>query len=417
MSLPPAAGPPEQPLPEVSPPSACIVECGKALDISYLQYLWEAHANILQCMWDCRAWSALYDGDSPDAETFLQTLTEGSAPSPPSPGCGPLPQPPRKMGPMLAAPRKDKSQTDLEWDDSYDTGMSPGADVGSAGPYDNLESSGQPMPMDPPKHIQEMKKNAILRFKGTYIEESDFQDDVMVYRLCAEKDSEDATSSQEEPARPPARGQTEVQSPPLNNGPLPSPQPGTDSEEEPNRDRVDTCPNVAKEPQREREPEGAPEPHAEPAPPVSEAGHDSDLMVIDPEGEDFIAQYDQIIKELDSGAEGLMGQNFSSPEPSVLANEQEGKEDSRGEEEEEGKRELEEEEEEDFDSFIAEAPAAEAMPSPFGVREETGFASHRPVRTQSIPFTGDRLSLLCDFCFESACTYDSGRVRSVEVRH
>ncbi|XP_036914300.1 protein FAM160A1 [Sturnira hondurensis] len=390
-----SSGPLEQPLPEASPPSACIVECGKALDISYLQYLWEAHANILQCMRDCRAWSALYDGDSPDAETFLQTLTEDCAPSPTAPECRPPQQPPRKTGPVLEAPRKDKSQTDLEWDDSYDTGISSGADVGSPGPYDDPEGSGQPVPMDPPRHIQEMKKNALLRFKGTYIEESDFQDDVMVYRLCAEKDSEDATSPQEEPSRPPAQGQTEVQSPPLNNGPLPSPQPESDAEEEPNRDSSDMFPNMSQEPPREQDPEGAPEPQAEPAPPVSEAGHSSDLMVTDPEGEDFIAQYDQIIKELDSSTEGLMGQNFSSPDPSLLTNEQEGKEDSRGEEEEEeGKRELEEEEEDDFDSFIADAPATEAMPSPFGVREETACAGHRPARTQSIPFTGPFISVV-----------------------
>ncbi|XP_045687671.1 FHF complex subunit HOOK interacting protein 1A [Phyllostomus hastatus] len=393
-----SSGPLEQPLPETPPPSACIVECGKALDISYLQYLWEAHANILQCMRDCRAWSALYDGDSPDAEMFLQTLAEDRAPSPTSPAGRPPQQPPRQTGAVLVAPRKDKSQTDLEWDDSYDTGISSGADVGSPGPYDDLEGSGQPMPADPPKHIQEMKKNAILRFKGTYIEESDFQDDVMVYRLCAEKDSEDATGSQEEPAGPPAQGRTEVQSPPLNNGPLPSPQPQTDSEEEPDRDGSDMFPSVSQEPRWERCPEGAPEPHAEPAPPVSEAGHHSDLMVVDPEGEDFIAQYDQIIKELDSGTEGLMGQNLSPPDPLLLTNEQEGKEDRRGEEEEEeeeGKRELEEEEEEeDFDSFIADAPAAEAVPSPFGVREETDFASHRPARTQSIPFTGPFISVV-----------------------
>ena len=64
----PGAGPAEQLLPEASPPSACIVEYGKALDISYLQYLWEAHSNILRCMRDCRVWSALYDGDSPNPE-------------------------------------------------------------------------------------------------------------------------------------------------------------------------------------------------------------------------------------------------------------------------------------------------------------------------------------------------------------
>ncbi|XP_054418501.1 FHF complex subunit HOOK-interacting protein 1A [Pteronotus mesoamericanus] len=388
------AGPLEQPRPEASPPAACIVERGRALDISYLQYLWEARANILQCMRDCRAWSALYDGDSPDPETFLQSPTEESAPSSTCPAFRPPPPPLGKTGPPPAT-RKDKNQTDLEWDDSYDTGISSGADAGSPGPYDDLENAGPPMPMDPPKHIQEMKKNAILRFKGTYIEESDFQDDVMVYRLCAEKDSEDARSSQEEPARPTAQDPAEGQSDPVNNGLLPSPQPETDSEGDRNRDNSDMFPNVSKEPQGEPEPAVAPESHAESAPCVSEAEHNSDLVDIDPEGEDFIAQYDQIIKELDSGTEGLMGQNFSAPDPSLLTNEPEGKEDSRGEGEEEAaaKKDLEEEED-DFDSFIAEAPAVEAVPYPFGVREEADFASHRPVRTQSIPFTGPFISVV-----------------------
>lgn len=372
------------------------MQYGKALDISYLQYLWEAHTNILRCMRDCRVWSALYDGDSPDPDTFLRSLPEESPASSAYPGLRLPPQLPSKTGPQ-PAPRKDKSQTELEWDDSYDTGISPGAAVGSPRPYDDLENPGLPAPIDPPKHIQEMKRTAILRFKGSYIEESDFQDDVMVYRLCAEKDSEDTGKSQEEPASPLAQGQTEVQSTPTNNGPLPSPQPETDSEEEHHRDNSDMFPDVSEEPPREKEPEEAPEPNSELATPLSEAEHSSDPTAADPEG-DFIARYDQIIKDLDSGSEGLMEQNFSSPDALLLTNEQEGKEESRGgREAEEGKEDLEEED--DFDAFIVEAPAEETVPSPFGVRDETDLASRHPMRTQSTPFTGDHLSLLCDFCF------------------
>lgn len=391
MSLRPMAGPVEQPLPEVFSPSACIVEYGKALDISYLQYLWEAHANILRCMRDCRVWSALYDGDSPDPETFLQSLTEEGTTSAAYPVFRLPQQLPRRTAPQMAS-RKDKSQTELEWDDSYDTGISSGADAGSPGPCDDLENSGPPAPIDPPKHIQEMKKNAILLFKGSYIEESDFQDDVMVYRLCAEKDSEDARNPQEEPARPPAQSQTEVQSLATSNGPLPSPWPETDSEEDHIRDSADESQSVSKELEQDPEPEVAPGSSSELAPPASAAEHSSDLMVLRPEGEDLIFQYDQIIKELDSGTEGLIGQNFSSPDPSLLIQGQAGKE-------EESKGGEEEDDDDDFDSFIAGAPAPETLPSPFGVRDETAFASPQPVRTQSTPFTGDHLIFLCDFCF------------------
>ncbi|XP_039731905.1 FHF complex subunit HOOK-interacting protein 1A isoform X3 [Pteropus medius] len=381
-----SSGPMEQPLPEAFSPSACIVEYGKALDISYLQYLWEAHANILRCMRDCRVWSALYDGDSPDPETFLQSLTEESTASATYPVFQLPQQLPRRTGPQLAS-RKDKSQTELEWDDSYDTGISSGVDAGSPGPGDDLENSGPPAPIDPPKHIQEMKKNAILLFKGSYIEESDFQDDVMVYRLCAEKDSEDARNPQEEPARPPAQGQTEVQSPAMSNGPLPSPRPETDSEEEHIRDNADESQSVSKEPEEDTEPEVAPGLSSELAPPVCEVEHSSDLIVIHPEGEDLISQYDQIIKELDSGTEGLIGQNFSSPDPLLQTQDQAGQE-------EESKGEEEEEEDDDFDSLIAGAPAPETLSSPFGVRDETAFASPQPMRTQSTPFTGPFISVV-----------------------
>lgn len=387
------SGPVEWPFPEAFSQSACIVEYGKALDISYLQYLWEAHTNILRCMRDCRVWSALYDGDSPDPETFLQGLTEEGSVSSACPVFGLPQQLPRKMGPQLA-PRKDKSQTELEWDDSYDTGISSGADMGSPGPYDDLEVSRPPAPIDPPKHIQEMKKNAILLFKGSYIEESDFQDDVMVYRLCAEKDSEDVKDSQEEAARPPAEAQAEIQSVSINNGSLLSTQPATDSEEECNRDNSDPFHSEPMEPKQEREPEAATESNSELASPAPEAEDSSNLTAANPESEDLIAQYDQIIKELDSSAEGLMEQNFPTPDPLLLTKEEEGKEEeSKGEKEEEGKKELEEEED-DFDSFIAETPAVETVLSPFVGREEAAFASRHPVRTQSTPFTGPFISVV-----------------------
>uniref|UniRef100_G3U693 Uncharacterized protein n=1 Tax=Loxodonta africana TaxID=9785 RepID=G3U693_LOXAF len=164
-----------------------------------------------------------------------------------------------------------------------------------------------------------MKKNAILLFKGSYIEESDFQDDVMVYRLCAEKDCDDTRNSQEETGGAPAEAQTEDQSARMNNGPLPSPQPETGSGEEHNSDNMDLFQTVSMKTTQENEPEVvAPESNSELTPPVSETEHSSSLTVANPESEDFIAQCDQIIKELDSGAEGLREQNFPTPEPLLL---------------------------------------------------------------------------------------------------
>ncbi|XP_067592778.1 FHF complex subunit HOOK-interacting protein 1A isoform X7 [Pseudorca crassidens] len=388
-------GPSEQLPPEAFSPSACIVEYGKALDISYLQYLWEAHTNILRCIRDCHVWSALYDGDSPDPEALCPALLgppEERAPSATYPVLSLPQQVPGTTGPQLA-PGKEKSHTELEWDDSYDTGISSGVGGGCPGPYEDAENSGPPAPVDPPRHIQEMKKNAILLFKGAYIEESDFQDDVMVYRLCAEKDAEDTSGSREDAARPPAQAQTQVQGPPVSNGPLPGPQPETDSEEEHGRDDSDVFHGVSKEPEGENEPEVALESSPELAAPNPEAEHGARLTVANPEGEDFIAQYDQIIKELDSSTEGLMEQNVSSPDPLLLTKEPEEEENESKGEEEEGKKEPEGEGD-DFDSFIAEAPAAETPPSPFGARDEAAFAGHRPARTQSTPFTGPFISVV-----------------------
>nr|XP_030734082.1 protein FAM160A1 isoform X4 [Globicephala melas] len=388
-------GPSEQLPPEAFSPSACIVEYGKALDISYLQYLWEAHTNILRCIRDCHVWSALYDGDSPDPEALCPALLgppEERAPSATYPVLSLPQQVPGTTGPQLA-PGKEKSHTELEWDDSYDTGISSGVGGGCPGPYEDAENSGPPAPVDPPRHIQEMKKNAILLFKGAYIEESDFQDDVMVYRLCAEKDAEDTSGSREDAARPPAQAQTQVQGPPVSNGPLPGPQPETDSEEEHGRDDSDVFHGVSKEPEGENEPEVALESSPELAAPNPEAEHGARLTVANPEGEDFIAQYDQIIKELDSSTEGLMEQNVSSPDPLLLTKEPEEEENESKGEEEEGKKEPEGEGD-DFDSFIAEAPAAETPPSPFGARDEAAFAGPRPARTQSTPFTGPFISVV-----------------------
>uniref|UniRef100_A0A8C6RNH2 FHF complex subunit HOOK interacting protein 1A n=1 Tax=Nannospalax galili TaxID=1026970 RepID=A0A8C6RNH2_NANGA len=383
-----ASGPEEQLLPEVpsSPlppsPAPCIVEYGKALDISYLQYLWEAHTNILRCMRDCRVWSALYDGDFPDPETFLQSQTEESRESAAHPE-NRLPQ----QHTRIVRQTKDKNQTELEWDDSYDTGISSGADVGSPGPYDDLETPAPPAPVDPPRHIQEMKKNAILLFKGSYIEESDFQDDVMVYRLCAEKDSEQAREPQEQATVSPAEAQPEAQSeaqpeaqgPPMSNGPVFGTHP--EAGLQPSRDSSYLCQNRSKKAKQEHEPEIVLESNSEFEVPMPEEEPQSDLPIANPESEDFIAQYDQIIQELDSGTEGLMEQSIPMPDLLLLTSKEERKEER-------------EEEEEDFDSLMAAAPAVETVPSPFGVREDTAFASHLPVRTQSTPFTGPFISVV-----------------------
>uniref|UniRef100_A0A3B4G2E9 Protein FAM160A1-like n=1 Tax=Pundamilia nyererei TaxID=303518 RepID=A0A3B4G2E9_9CICH len=65
------------------------------------------------------------------------------------------------------------SALELEWDDIFaDTCTFPPA----------------PPPL-PPRHIQEMRRNATKLVRGSYVEESEFQNDVLVYDLIAKKDA------------------------------------------------------------------------------------------------------------------------------------------------------------------------------------------------------------------------------------
>ncbi|XP_044537082.1 FHF complex subunit HOOK interacting protein 1A [Gracilinanus agilis] len=376
----------EQPPPGEVSPSACIVEYGKALDISYLQYLWEAHANISHCMKDCQVWSALYDGESPDPDTFLSSLKEENNKNVTYPGLRTQQQIPSHPSSQLPH-KKEKSQTELEWDDSYDTGMSAQSAVSPSQPCEDLEHPAPPVPIDPPKHIQEMKKNAIMLFKGSYIEESDFQDDVMVYRLCAEKDAQDSHKVEGESLRPSVS--------PLNNGPLDNPQPQIDPEEEQNGIHSSLSHEEPEEeshqnPSRATSPSHSDSAHTAPL----EEDHNPGAMVAGPDGEDFITQYEKIIKELDSGSEGLIEENFPTPVPSLLVpEEEETKEEEEISEAERRKEKEEEEEVENFEHFVAEAPSLESLPFPFGTKDQTAFAG-RHVRTQGAPFTGPFISVV-----------------------
>lgn len=336
--------------------STCIVEYGKAVDISYLQYLWDAQTLILHCMKDCRVWSALYDGENPNPFTVIQTLVEEDIKN--------LDQPIFQLRPRTCSNHRsshltslgDKSQLELEWDDSYDTGISPGSDAGSP-----QHDADQQPPEQPPKHIQEMKKNAIMLIKGSYIEESDFQDDVMVYRLCAEKDAQEVDSLQEKALNASmSESQNTVNQEQLpTNGPLKSLQLSMDLQQ---------CNMKNANFTEQATPEQICENSVETNPDLElrlssvEADHNANTKPLSPESENFISQCDNIIKELDTNCSGLVELKLLIPDSiSPL------------------------EEDEDFGSFSADSPSAESMPSPFGSKDAW---SSNPVRIQGVPFTG-----------------------------
>ncbi|NWZ27214.1 F16A1 protein, partial [Asarcornis scutulata] len=345
--------------------STCIVECGRTVDISYLQYLGEAQEAILQCLKDCKVWSALYDGVNPDPDTFIQTLAEENDTDVEHPMFRLQQRTPSMCSSSHTAPFGEKMQLELEWDDSYDTGISPGSDVSSPQLYDDLGSAEMQPPIEPPKHIQEMKKNAIMLIKGSYIEESDFQDDVMVYRLCAQKDTQE-DNSKEKTSNVAKERQVESQT--VVNGPLANSQLETDLDEH-SKTNSSLTQGVMKEHTNQKMAETDPQPDLELKLSPQEADHNLSVRLLSTDGEDFIAQYDKIIKELDPNNASLEEEKLDAPDPLSPA-----------------------EEEEDFENFSADTPSAESVSSPFGPKEDP--SPKRATRSQSAPFTGPFISVV-----------------------
>uniref|UniRef100_A0A8V0XNZ2 FHF complex subunit HOOK interacting protein 1A n=1 Tax=Gallus gallus TaxID=9031 RepID=A0A8V0XNZ2_CHICK len=344
--------------------SACIVEFGRVVDISYLQYLGEAQEAILQCLKDCKVWSALYDGVNPDPETFIQTLAEENSTDVEHPMFRLQQRTPSMCSSSQTAPMGEKMQLELEWDDSYDTGISPGSDVSSLQQYDDLGNTEMQMPAVPPKHIQEMKKNAIMLVKGSYIEDSDFQDDVMVYRLCAQKDMQDDDNSKEKTLT--VSREHQVRSQTVVNGPLSNSQLEVGMDEH-SKKKSSLTQSVTKEQINQKMVETDPQTDLELK--LQEADNCLSSQMLSTDGEDFIAQYDKIIKELDPNNAGVEEQKLDTPEPVSPA-----------------------EEEEDFENFSADTPSAESVSSPFGSKEDA--SPKRAARSQSTPFTGPFISVV-----------------------
>nr|XP_057931945.1 FHF complex subunit HOOK-interacting protein 1A [Doryrhamphus excisus]XP_057931955.1 FHF complex subunit HOOK-interacting protein 1A [Doryrhamphus excisus]XP_057931966.1 FHF complex subunit HOOK-interacting protein 1A [Doryrhamphus excisus] len=159
--------------------SSCTIGSEVHLDVSYLHYLDDAHLRISTCMRACHVWSAPYDGKDPPPEKYQPGILEE-----PRSLQRRVPQPWPTPRPPLSSEAPSKSNhLELEWDDSYDVCPVQTADVPA-------EAKPPPSPSrEPPKHIQEMRRSAILFVKGSYMEESEFQDDVKVYHLVAQKDS------------------------------------------------------------------------------------------------------------------------------------------------------------------------------------------------------------------------------------
>ncbi|XP_034390933.1 protein FAM160A1 [Cyclopterus lumpus] len=321
--------------------NSCTIGSEIYLDVSYLHYLYDARLSISSCIKACQVWSAPYDGEDPPPEKYQPGVLE-------EPGLKswqtqmafkrvPHPLAPRPCPPPRTEPPS-ITQQELEWDDSYDacpvqTGQAP---VEPKRP--------QPPPAEPPKHIQEMRKTAIMFVQGSYIEENEFQDDVMVYDLVAKKDTRDIESvrlksSGSEP------GSAEV---PLKNGlslTLPTSVMADKNTSDTKAKGQTDC-----------------------------NSHLQNTTAAEP-GDELLAQYEELIRTLDTKAGGKQFRPDGEFKKPVTPAEED---------------EDEEEEEMDFTSFSAETPEPEKLQSPFGPK----FGSGSVGRKTSAPFTGPFVSVL-----------------------
>ncbi|XP_012718336.2 protein FAM160A1 [Fundulus heteroclitus] len=330
--------------------NSCTIGSEIYLDVSYLHYLYDARLSISSCIRACRVWSAPYDGESPPPEKYQPGVLEEPAADarqslkrvppllgPPRPRPGP---PPGKEPPSIA-------QLELEWDDSFDACPVQAADA----PVDPKPP--QPPSSEPPKHIQEMMRSAIRVVKGSYIEESDFQDDVLVYDLIAQKDASEVEQTSDEPGGSPSDeaqpGSADVS---LKNG---------------------LCLTLPTAVTADGGKNGLN------AKVKGQTDCNGNLQSAADSSDDLLSQYEELIRTLVGEAGGKQAKTEGEARKSVTA--------ATEDEEEE-----EEEEEMDFTSYTAETPEPEKPQSPFGSVQR--FRSGSSKGSYAVPFTGPFVSVL-----------------------
>ncbi|XP_047672818.1 FHF complex subunit HOOK interacting protein 1A isoform X2 [Tachysurus fulvidraco] len=288
---------------------SCVIGSEIHLDVSYLHYLYDARNRISTCARACRIWSAPYDGVTPPTED--KTRPRGTS--------------------QAHADVTSSSGVELEWDDSYDAGSSARAQQ-----EEEEETNGATAGVqnDPPQHIQDLRKTATLFVKGSYVEESEFQNDVMVYDLVAQKDTNESADRK----RIVSSHETQDDAIPEN--------PDDPSE-------TSGIGNGSVQPHTEKQNGVQMEADQNPHDPLAE--HYDDL----------VSQYEELIRTLVIEAKGPT-RTQQELRNSIM----------------------EEEDDVDFSSFSAKSPEAEKSPSPFRTKPHSGSVNH------AIPFTGPFMSVL-----------------------
>ncbi len=305
--------------------NSCVIGSEIYLDVSYLHYLCDAQNSIRHCMQACSVWSAPYNGENPPPEEYQRsTLEEADRTRPPVTSKN-TPNQMHRSGPALKDLTATPGLLELEWDDSYD------ACPTQLQPEEDQET--RAIPDEPPKHIQELRRTAIMIVKGSYIEESEFQNDVMVYDLVAQKDAHDSGNSYHASYKPTEAAKQEELDGPVTD------QNTTNSES--------SMSNGLSSPLDEMD--------------RKKRGSQSDHKLL--EGEDLMAQYEELIRTL--GAQHSPAKTDSElKSPRDL---------------------MDEEDEIDFNSFSPETPETEKLASPFGTKPRSGSRGH------AVPFTGQKI--------------------------
>ncbi|XP_074480025.1 FHF complex subunit HOOK-interacting protein 1A-like [Sebastes fasciatus] len=190
------------------------------MDVNYLHYLWDARQAISTSHRACRLWSSPYDGIDPppqeyrsdtpvddieDEEEIVRRVKSDSIcslviTSPPS-ALSPTPSSLDTVS-MGNHTGRASSVLELEWDDIFaDDDLSSLALINTAlanGEADRCTST--------PRHIQEMRRTATRLVHGSYVEESEFEDDVLVYNLVAQRETKAAIMERIMAANRRARG-------------------------------------------------------------------------------------------------------------------------------------------------------------------------------------------------------------------
>ncbi|XP_029005778.1 FHF complex subunit HOOK interacting protein 1A [Betta splendens] len=315
--------------------NSCTIGSEIYLDVSYLHYLYDARRSISGCIRASQVWSAPYDGEDPPPERYQPGVLEDPGPKSRQAHAALMRAPPAPA----PRPQPSAAQLELEWDHSFD-----------ACPVQAHEAPPEirpppPAPAEPPKHIQDMRRSAIMFIKGSYIEENEFQDDVMVYDLVAKKDVRDAEHGKLKPDRSESEPQTGSTGVPLKNGL--SPTSPTSMEAAGGQHSLDTKVKGQTDFNSNLQKAAAP---AE-------------------SGDDLLAQYEELIRRYE--ADGKAVNADAEPKKAVP---------SPMEEEEDGM---------DF-TCSAETPEADKLHSPFGHRTLSSSSS----KTHSLPFTGPFVSVL-----------------------